>query len=438
MTQGGALGGDVTPAAVTIRAVLVGRNRLVGASALAGAVTVATAGVVGVVSPATAPDLALAVVAFGWPFVLGLAGAWAAYWRPSRREVSLRVTDGALSLDRAEVRSARSLSAGEATVITGERIRVDLRSRYRQRVRLEVAKAASARTMLAALGLDRRAGTSKFRVRRLREYAGLLFLAGFLSFPASILLAALSGWLGAVAFLLVVTASVLDWLRTGVELTIGNDGLDLRSPFGRTFVPHGRIRSIQPIVPGAHQASSTRSRDGAYGFDIELDDGAVHRIDTRTERAGAESSATDPSFEAALAAWSGWKNAAAGPGMAASALLARGERSARDWLAGLRGLAVDGGSGYRVAAVDGHALFALLVDATATRELRAAAAVVLGAKEEHAARLRVVADDVADPLVRRIAVASLDGDDAAALAEELDEACPPRSLGARAIEPPAR
>ncbi len=65
-----------------------------------------------------------------------------------------------------------------------------------------------------------------------------------------------------------------------------------------------------------------------------------------------------------------------------------------------------------------------------------AAAVVLGAKEEHAPRLRVVADDVADPLVRRIAVASLDDEDANALAAELEEAATQEGFAPRSIRPP--
>ena len=74
-------------------------------------------------------------------------------------------------------------------------------------------------------------------------------------------------------------------------------------------------------------------------------------------------------------------------------------------------------------ALDKRALFAILGDATAPRELRAGAAVAIGVREEHASRLRIAADDVADPIVRRVAVASADGDaeNAALLEAELDE-----------------
>ena len=47
-------------------------------------------------------------------------------------------------------------------------------------------------------------------------------------------------------------------------------------------------RSIQPILPGAHGAPQVDPGTRRYGFDIDLDDGSVYHIDTRTERANAE------------------------------------------------------------------------------------------------------------------------------------------------------
>jgi hypothetical protein len=375
------------------------------------------------VAPGVAPDLALATVAFGWPFVIALIAAWAAYWRAVRTEVLVDVVDGALRIDRQERIRARQLTRGEALVLTEACIRVELRGAYRQQVRLEVRKAASARALLAALGLDRRIGTSQFRVRRERGYAGLLTLGGFMAFPVSMVLAAFNGWLGLTFALAVLTGLVFDWLRMKVVLTVGQDGLDLRSPFGRRFVAHREIRSV------------LRSD---VGFEILLEKGEPLRIDTRSERAGAAGSTTDPSYDAAQAAWTAWSNESEGARPGAATLLARGDRSASEWIASLRGLAASGGSGYRVAAVDEQALFAVLVDPGAARELRVAAAVVLAAKEEHAPRLRVVADDVADPLVRRIAVASLDDEDASALAAELEEAASQEGFAPRSIRTPAR
>ncbi len=402
-------------------AVLVERSRLVGAAALLGTASVVASAIGMAVAPGAAPDLALATVAFGWPFVIALIAAWAACWRAARTEVLVEVVDGALRIDRQQRAAPQVLTRGEAVVLTNACIRVELRGAYRQQVRLEVRKAASARALLAALGLDRRIGTSQFRVRRERGYAGLLTLGGFMAFPASMVLVAVDGWLGLTFALAVVSGLVLDWLRMKVVLTIGHDGLDLRSPFGRRFIAHREIRSV------------LRSD---VGFEVQLASGELQRIDTRSERAGAAGSTTDPSYDAAQAAWAAWTNDAQGARPAAAMLLARGDRSASEWIASLRGLAAAGGSGYRVAAVDEQALFAVLVDPGAARELRVAAALVLGAKEEHAPRLRVVADDVADPLVRRIAVASLDDEEANALAAELEEAATQEGFAPRSIRPP--
>ncbi len=404
-------------------AVLVERSRLVGAAALVGAASVVISAIGMAIAPGTAPDLALATVAFGWPFVIALIVAWAAYWRAARTEVLVEVVDGALRIDRRERLRARASSRGEAVVLTDACVRVELRGRFRQQVRLEVRKAASARALLAGLGLDRRIGTSQFRVRRERGYAGLLTLAGFMAFPASMGLAVVNGWLGLTFAIAVVSGLILDWQRMKVVLTVGQDGLDLRSPFGRRFIAHREIRSV------------LRSD---VGFEVLLENGEQQRIDTRSERAGAAGSTTDPSYDAAQAAWAAWTNDAQGARPGAATLLARGDRSASAWIASLRGLAAAGGSGYRVAAVDEQALFAVLVDPSAARELRVAAAVVLGAKEEHAPRLRVVADDVADPLVRRVAIASLDDEDADALAAELEEAAAQQGFAPRSIAPPQR
>lgn len=403
------------------RAVLVERSRPVGIAALAGVVSVVTAALLVTFAPDVAPDLALGTVAFGWPFVLALAVAWTVYWRATRTEVTLKVENGAMLVDGKTRHPAGSLTRGEALVLSDTCVRVELRGRFRFHLRLELTKVATARALLGGLGLDRRLGTSQFRVRREREYAGALKLLGFVAFPLSMIIGALFGWIGAVFGGAVVLGLLFDWLRTKLVLTVGRDGLDLRSPFHRRFVAHREIRTY---------------RRNEIGFEIVLESGELLLIDTRSERAAAEGSRTDPSYDAVNSAWAKWRSETDEAGPAAAALLARGERSASDWIAGLRGLAAAGGPvGYRVAALDEQALFGLLVDASASREQRVAAAVVLGAKEEHAPRLRVLADDVADPLVRRVTVALLDHEDDA-LAAELDEAAKEEGSAARAIRRP--
>jgi hypothetical protein len=205
---------------------------------------------------------------------------------------------------------------------------------------------------------------------------------------------------------------------------VGSDGLDLRSPLKHTLIPHARIRAIARIWPDGHERGSKHEgKVVSWGFEVLVDDGSRHRIDTRRERFPAGVWKTDPVFASAVGAWSAWQTGAATAVPHVSALLARGSRSTRAWIASLRDLSTDGARGYRTAALDEHALFAVLGDAAAPRELRAGAAVAIANRQAHAPRLRLAADDVADPVVRRVAVACTDTDpDRAALLEaELDE-----------------
>lgn len=93
-------------------AVLVERSRLVGIAALIGVASVVTSAIGMSVAPGTAPDLALAIVAFGWPFVIALVAAWAGYWRATRTNVEVEVKDGVLHVDRGPVRGGRKLARG--------------------------------------------------------------------------------------------------------------------------------------------------------------------------------------------------------------------------------------------------------------------------------------------------------------------------------------
>ena len=337
----------------------------------------------------------------------------------------MEVAATSLSIDGKTRRGAGTLRRGDATLLDDGRVRVDLRGWRRPRVRLVVKDIAVARELLAALNLDRRTGTSQFRIRRLRPYESLLLLLLlFLSVPVVIALSIASGALGLVGLLAAILMPFVIRVLARVELTVGSDGVGLRTSLGRTFIPHSRICKIARIWPEGHERGSRHEGEVvSWGFEIVLDDGTKHRIDTRPERFAAGVWKTDPVFASAFAAWSEAQASSATAAPHASALLARGGRSTREWIISLRELATDGTGGYRVPALDERALFAILGDAAAPRELRAGAAVAIGVREEHASRLRIAADDVADPIVRRVAVASADGDaeSAALLEAELDE-----------------
>jgi hypothetical protein len=406
------------------KAILVRRNAPVGLAAIGTTLTLVAAGLLANVGEPVETVLA-PVIVFGWPVALALFAAWLSYWRPRHDEVVIEAAFDALSIDGRTRRRAGALARGDATVLDDSRVRVVLRAWPRPSVRLVVQNIALARELLALLGLDRRAGTSQFRIRRLRPYENLLLLTLlFLSVPIVIALCIVSGTLGLVGLIAAVLFPFAIRALARVELTVGTDGLHLRSLLRRAFIPHARIRSLKRIWPADHENGSTH--DGeivSWGFELVLVDGTKHRLDTRPERFPAGVWKTDHVFASAFAAWSTSQMEDAPPVPHASALLARGSRSTREWIASLRGLATDGASGYRVAALDARALFAILADAGASRELRAGAAIALGGRQEHAPRLRIAADDVADPVVRRVAVAFASGDPegAALFEDELDE-----------------
>ena len=408
------------------RAVLVRRNGIMGIAALTATATVVIAGTISAYWPPTGESVLALLVGLGWPVALALWAGWIGFARPWRSDVIVELAAGALRIDGRTRRAAGTLERGDATVLDDSRVRIDLRAWHRTRVRLEVADIASARQLLGALDLNRRTGTSQFRIRRLRPYENLLMLTLlFLAVPLEIALSLVNGWLGLAALVAAVLSPFVVRALARIELTVGSDGLDLRSPLKHVFIPHARIRSITQIWPDGHERGSTHDGEVvSWGFEVELDDGSKHRLDTRPERFPAGVWKTDHVYASAFGAWSAWQTGAAPAVPHASALLARGSKSTREWIASLRELASDGASGYRVAALDEHALFAILADAAAPRELRAGAAVAIGIRQEHAPRLRIAADDVADPVVRRVAVACAETDPerASLLEAELDEA----------------
>ena len=263
------------------KAVLVRRNGVTGLAALFATVTVLGAGALATVVDPTAEGVLAPVVGFGWPVALALCAAWLGYWRAWRDEVLVEVASGSLSIDGRTRRRAGTLTRGDATVLDDGHVRVDLRSWPRTRTRLVVREIAVARELLAALGLDRRAGTSQFRIRRLRPYENLLLLLLlFLSIPLVIALTIVSGTLGLVGLIAAVLTPLAIRALARVELTVGSDGLELRTPLGRTFIPHSRIRNVARTWPEGHERGSRHEGElVSWGFEL------VRRV-PRTGRVG--------------------------------------------------------------------------------------------------------------------------------------------------------
>ncbi|MBX3192313.1 MAG: hypothetical protein KF819_35310 [Labilithrix sp.] len=381
------------------------------------------------VSPGRAEDLA------GLAYIMGTLGflpacAWLGYHAPRRREITIRVDRRGLSAQRRGrdlglLRDRASLRRGGAVAMPDGRYRVDLHTRVGPRLRLEVEGQREARELLAALGLDRREGTSRFHLRWHPPVQGFAVVGAVVVGVFALMLVGLGPlWVigGLVAAGLM---PLVDRVLFRVDLTVGIDGLEiLRGSGARRFVPHARIVRVEEIGapqgwPGAEIVSP--------GFRVVLDDGAILAFDTRDERFRTGVWKTDPIFEGTRDAWT---RARASSAQASAVTLLRGDRSTREWVLALREIGSrDAQIGYRVSAIDERTLFDVVTDAQASSELRVAAAVALGAQAEHAPKLRVMADDLAEPMVRRIAIRAATASSDADLEEEIDAVLPSRRAG---------
>jgi hypothetical protein len=391
------------------RAVLVQRNRgfSVATAILGLGALLALAAVPFTNHAEQGTPLSIAAYA-GQAFFVTLA-CWLGFYRARRRDVTYGVREGVLVIDGAvsRVRFRR----GEAAAMPDGRARVDLRA-WPQRVRLEVEDMQTARDLLAELGLDRRAGTSRFVVKTFARWRGAETVAlglalGFLGLVFAAMMGLFGAAIVAAALGVFGAATISSALKRNVELTIGADGIEVASRHERRFAPHASIRSIERIDERGERWSE-RDRRVSPGFAVTLDDGTRWVFDTRAARFAANVWATDPIFEAVREA----RDAARPGAHRATASLERGDRTSRAWIDALRALAKHERVDYRVPALDARALFDVLADPSASREHRAAAAIALAANEEHAPKLRVAADDVADAIVRRVAVAATAHDEA--------------------------
>jgi hypothetical protein len=331
------------------------------------------------------------------------SSVWLRWMHAQQEWVSVEV-DG--TTVRAGDRVLSGITRGDSAQMLDGAWRVDLHAPLRQRLRIVVPTAEDARALLGALGLDRRDGTSRLLVRWARPaHAFEMFLPVLLtpiccalltphdlSFPWEMIFA---GY---------VYGAVRNLVTRGT-VSVGVDGVHVdRGVFGKRFVPHAEIVDV------------TRTKTGV---ELVLSSNETLRLHTWRERERTGNWLTDPVYDAIDAALRQARYARSAGG-AAVAALARGGRSTRDWIAALRELGARRQGGYRAVPIEDRDLLAMVADAQAPAELRAAAAVALGANEEQAPKLRVAADDVADPAVRRVALATTESE--AALEEALDEA----------------
>ena len=196
------------------------------------------------------------------------------------------------------------------------------------------------------------------------------------------------------------------------DLVIGADGIAVTSSLRRRFIPHSRIREVRRRPVTSERREHLRI---SPGFEIVLDDGTEIVFDTLSDRFETDDPDADPVYEAVAASVRKHAPGEVGP---AVTTLARGGRSAREWIASLKTLGASG-TAYRAAAIDFSSLLGVLCDADAAKDVRIAAVVALASSKEHAPKLRVALDDVADPDLRRVALTAADEDEDA-LAREIE------------------
>jgi hypothetical protein len=238
--------------------------------------------------------------------------------------------------------------------------RVVLRGRWGQRIAMQLADAADARSLLRDVGLSARQRPATF------------------------------------AFFF------------GLRVTVGADGILFAWPLLRRsrFVPYSKIVSMTPS-PGM--------------IIFRLSDGGRYEIMTTTSRRSRTLEQHDALVERIEDACSAYRADNDEPPLAA---LVRGGRSALGWVKDLRALGNASGSGYRAATLPSDALWRVALDPTASAEMRIGAGLALrgGLDEEGRTKLREAAEASASPKVRVVLEAAADGVEDEQLGEAIGEA----------------
>jgi hypothetical protein len=165
------------------------------------------------------------------------------------------------------------------------------------------------------------------------------------------------------------------------ELTIGSDGVFLRSASASRFVPRAEIVRLEP------------SR-------LLIDGGAIEFRAPRRERPALRHAFADLCGEATEAS---------------SAIVEPHSLDAStpaEWVAAIRRAE----PAYRIAPIDDATRWSVAADAVASPEQRAAAAIAIGGDEESRKRVRVIADAVANPELQAVLDAVAEDDEGALLA----------------------
>jgi hypothetical protein len=359
------------------------------ASPFAGALALALAGSLG------SPIL--------WAFIphsialgfLATAYAWSRNFRPVVQACVVRADSDGVSLGERRVPRAQ-IRAGFVMPGTGAP-RVHLRRRGRFPIELQTGSVDEARAMLRAMGLDASQTVAEFRTlsralakRRYLVGLGLLIGAFFSGFGSALGTIASHSAMGASAFLVPILPFVVIMVWPS-RLRIGADGFELRWLWTRRFVRYDEVLGFSRFEKGLGNSRTV-------GIAITLRSG--EEVLVPIQRSNWNNNAECVLIEERLReAKEGFR---AGDVAADAAMLQRGQRDVRDWVAALRAIGTGANATLRTAPVPHDRLLRIVEDPSQDAAARAAAAVALGADldEPGRARLRVAAEAIAAPKLR--------------------------------------
>ncbi len=359
----------------------------------------------------TAPTLALALV-LGAAFVL-------VKWASDRaRPATLRVAAHEVSIDSAGGVSVipRHALRRAFMLVQGPRVALALEPRFGRPIEAEFAvvgeparKQVERCLALLAFDTDQRVlafATPTLSLRTITRWTlgvivgAALGLVVWLVIADALELGSARHWVGAIP-----VAALIAWAtargQRDVAFYVGADGVEVRMPWGRRFIPYGRLRRLTWVPPETliidEEGQSPWTLEGS-ALTNHLGSGEAFVL--AVERAGER-----------------YREARHDAGMAE--VIARRGRPLGEWRAALHAL-VGVGGGYRAQAVRGAELAGLVDDPTAPEELRVGAALALRAMnpEAEVTRIRVAAEACAHaPLREALERAADDTLDEAALAK---------------------
>ena len=287
----------------------------------------------------------------------------------------------------------------------------------RRRIDVEVPSNVEADALVRALGLDSESAVMEFRLTHplsgLTVAAWLAFAVGAFALSAYTFGSVLQSIFFMAALLL--ASAIAATLATRVKLRVGADGIVLGRPLrGDMFLPHDALVNVR-----AEEDSVVLEPPRGRALELKIPDrGNNDNADKLALRAD-EAAAIARRIQQARRAFRDH----AGGAEAAAAVLDRGDRAAREWLAELRRLGEGAASTFRTDGLARSQLIQIVESTTASARERIAAAIALRARiaDEEKPRIRIAAERCAEPELRERMIRVLEADDETELERVIDE-----------------